>query len=79
MRPDGFNDAIIGYEHNSGNWVYDKEKMISIAVNEMSMSHEDAIEHLEYNVWGAYIGDKTPIYVQLASGDEIDDLIEMCE
>jgi len=27
------------------------------------MSHEDAIEHFDYNIAGSYVGDKTPIFV----------------
>jgi hypothetical protein len=27
------------------------------------MSYEDAIEHLEYNVFGSYVGENTPIYI----------------
>jgi hypothetical protein len=28
------------------------------------MSEEDALEHFSYNVSGAYVGDKTPIWCQ---------------
>ena len=28
-----------------------------------NMTDEEAWEYLEYNVFGAYVGDKTPIYV----------------
>jgi hypothetical protein len=76
MRPEGFDEAIIGYEHNSSVLVYDKDKMISIAIEDMDMTHEDAIEYLEYNVWGAYVGDKTPLYIQKIDGG-IEDFIEM--
>ena len=27
------------------------------------MSHEDAWDHIEYNIIGAYVGDKTPIWM----------------
>ncbi len=29
------------------------------------MTEEDAIEHYEYNIIGGWIGDKTPIVVEL--------------
>jgi hypothetical protein len=28
------------------------------------MSEEDALEHFDFNVSGAYVGEKTPIYVE---------------
>ena len=48
MKPDGFDKAIVGLEPNSQRFVYDRQKMISIAVYEMDMSHEDAIEYLKH-------------------------------
>jgi hypothetical protein len=29
------------------------------------MSSDDAMEYLDFNVLGAYMGEKTPIYVQI--------------
>ena len=71
MKPDGFDDAIVGYEPNAQRYVYDRQKMISIAVYDMEMTHEDAIEHLEYNVWGSWVGDQTPIYIELGNHDDL--------
>jgi len=62
---DGFDDAIIGLDTNNLRVVYSKQKMISILEPEMGL--DDAIEYLEFNTWCAYVGDKTPIYM-----DEID-------
>ena len=59
---DGFDDAIIGVEHISGRVVYDIDAMIEILKRE-DMSYEDAIEHLQYNVFGSYVGENTPIYI----------------
>ena len=38
MMPDGFDKAVIGMEPNSQRFVYDRQKMISIAVYDMDMS-----------------------------------------
>jgi hypothetical protein len=46
--------------------VYSKQKMIDCLVND-GMDLDEAMEYLEFNTWCAYVGDKTPIYV-----DEID-------
>jgi len=63
LTVDGFDAAVIGHEPNQDVFVYDRQKMIEIAVNTMQMTEEDAIEYLEYNVWGAYVGEHTPIYI----------------
>ena len=76
MKPDGFDKAIVGLEPNSQRFVYDRQKMISIAVYDMDMSHEDAIEYLEYNVWGAYVGEQTPIYIETGKYQDLVDLME---
>ena len=58
---DGFDDAIIGLECNNYRVVYSKQKMIEILNNETDF--EDITRHLEFNVWGAYMGCKTPMYI----------------
>ena len=62
---DGFDDAIMGLDTNSLRVVYSKQKMIKCLLKDMEL--DDAIEYLEFNTWGAYVGEQTPIYV-----DEID-------
>lgn len=59
---DGFDKAIIGYTTN-GNLVYDVSKMTNMLIEGDSMSREDAIEHLNFNVIGAYVGPMTPVYI----------------
>lgn len=65
---DGFDDAIIGVELDMEKIIYDKDKMIYILVEE-GMDPTDAIEHLEYNVWGAYVGVHTPLYIDTLQYD----------
>ena len=38
--------------------------MIGVLVNE-GMDWDDALEYIEYNVVGSYVGEKTPIYISL--------------
>lgn len=71
---DGFDAAIIGVDMASERVVYDKQKMVEILIEE-GMDSDDAIEHLEYNVWCAYVGEHTPIYVDLMDINEINDLV----
>jgi hypothetical protein len=63
MFVDGFDDAIIGIDMVSYRVVYNKEIMIELLIAE-GMSYEDALEHFSYNIEGAYVGEKTPIYCQ---------------
>jgi hypothetical protein len=66
LKADGFDDAVVGYEPNSMRLVYDRDKMIEILVNDpiTPMTEEEAIEFLEFNTWYAYVGEKTPLYIQ---------------
>jgi len=73
LKADGFDGAIIGVDANVERIVYDKHKMIEILISK-GWDHDDALEHLEYNVWCAYVGENTPIYVDVMGIDEINDL-----
>ena len=73
---DGFDDAILGFSHEwteTPKVVYSKLKMIEVCEEE-GMSVEEAIEYLEYNVWGAYVGDGTPIYADDLAGTKREDI-----
>lgn len=58
---DGFDGAIIGYHTSSERLIYSVKKCIQILMEE-GMTEEDALEHFSYNVEGAYVGEKTPIW-----------------
>jgi hypothetical protein len=59
---EGFDDAIIGVL--DGVVVYSYVGCILECVLCMGIqSIEDAIEYIDFNVVGAYVGDKTPIFV----------------
>ena len=57
---DGFDEAVIGIDEREMRVVYSVSKCIEILTRDMS--EEDAIEHFNYNVSGAYVGEKTPIW-----------------
>ena len=77
LLADGFEDAIIGLDTSNEVFrvIYDKEKMINILMCRDNMDIEEAIEHLEYNVWGAYVGEGTPIYGYEGNHNRILELI----
>lgn len=60
----GFDNAIIGVEPGSMRLVYSIKDIISELMNQ-GMTEDEAAEYFDYNVSGAYIGDLTPIYVNI--------------
>lgn len=62
-KADGFDGAVIGIDDKSMRLIYSVKKCIEILMME-DMSMEDAIEHFDFNVSGAYFGEKTPIWCQ---------------
>jgi len=65
LKADGFDEAVIGIEINTGRLVYDIFKMRELLIKNDGMSSDDVMEYLDFNVLGAYMGEKTPIYVQI--------------
>ena len=61
---DGFDDAIIGVDDENVRVVYDVFKIISILIQD-GMSTDEAFEFYHYNILGAYVGEKTPLFVKL--------------
>tara|TARA_Y100000310_G_scaffold217316_1_gene218391 strand:- start:225 stop:473 length:249 start_codon:yes stop_codon:yes gene_type:complete len=62
---DGFDDAIIGVSRtfNKISIAYDTIRCLHILMTREGMSEIDALEHFEYNIVGAYVGDYTPTFV----------------
>lgn len=60
LKVDGFDAAVIGLDENSMRLIYSVSKCIEILMEEMSQ--EDALEYFSFNVSGAYVGPKTPIW-----------------
>ena len=67
LTADGFDDALVGFTCGADLVaVYDVRKMIEILMME-GMEHDDAVEHLDYNVIGSYVGEKTPLYINFVT------------
>jgi hypothetical protein len=67
LLADGFDEALIGITDNGNNVaVYDSRKCIEILMERDDMSTDDACEFFLYNVIGSYVGDKTPVFVNLS-------------
>lgn len=73
MLADGFEEAYIGICRRFGQEAlaaYDYEKCIEILMKRDRMTREDAEEHFEYNVIGAWVGDGTPVYIKVQKKQE---------
>lgn len=68
---DGFDDAIIGVAagHDLQRVVYCYASMVEACMKEAGMTYEDAIEWIEFNTIGSYVGRSTPIYVMGIEND----------
>ena len=63
---DGFEDALIGVGviFNRSLATYDMRKCIDILIKRDGMT-EEAVEYFEFNVTGSYVGENTPVFVEL--------------
>lgn len=61
----GFDSALLGFGRRFNNIVavYSYAKCVALLVKESGMSEEEAHEYMDYNVIGAFVGDKTPIFM----------------
>lgn len=44
--------------------VYDYDKCVDILIERDGMSYDEAVDYMEFNVIGAYVGQQTPIFLQ---------------
>ena len=64
MLAHGFDAAVIGITFGANMIaVYSVQACLDILMEEDEMSFTDALEYFEFNMAGAYVGEKTPIFV----------------
>jgi hypothetical protein len=76
---DGLEDALVGVSYRCNQppiAVYDIEKIIAIYMDRDGMSEEEAREFFEFNVIGAWVGDRTPAFIAPMRIDELNSAIE---
>ena len=61
LLADGFDEAIIGVDESSMRLVYSVTKCLEI-LQAQGMDEVESLEYFSYNVSGAYMGEKTPIW-----------------
>lgn len=60
----GLNDAIVGVSTDN-RLVYSVDKIIEILTLEQGMTYEESMEYFCFNIQDAYMGEKTPIFINL--------------
>ena len=62
---DGFDEAVIGIVERAGLLAvcYDRNKILKILMRDMNL--DEAMEYYEFNILGAYMGEHTPVYLDL--------------
>ena len=66
MQEEEYDQAIIGVAERAGMdsvIAYSTDKIIDILCR--SMPYEEAVEHFDFNIAAAYMGEKTPIFISL--------------
>jgi hypothetical protein len=73
---DGLDEAIVGFAQQASKdavAVYSYGKILSIL--QRDMSYDDAVEHFEFNIAGAWVGESTPMVLytedDLPGGDNL--------
>lgn len=71
---DGFDDAILGVAHRACQplaVLYSYKKCVEILTSgEDPMDYDSAVEYLDFNTMGAYVGERTPVFLMdETSGD----------
>ena len=62
---DGFADAAIGFVCNAGieAVVYSRRRVTELLMEE-GLTEEEAVEYIDYNIAGAYVGEHTPLLLE---------------
>lgn len=64
LKADGFDNAIIGVDQASMRLIYSVRLCVSTIEFDSNITKTEAIEYFEFNVRGAYVGEKTPIWCE---------------
>ena len=66
LLADGFDDALIGHTQGVNVVaVYEYDMCVHILMDRDGMTCTEAIEFMDFNVLGSYVGPKTPMFVSL--------------
>jgi len=84
LLADGFEDCFIGFgrQFNTPVSVYDYDKCVDKILKDSERScdakihdecdhYNEAVEYMEFNVVGAWVGESTPVYITVGSLEEL--------
>ena len=66
LLADGFEAALIGVgtQFNTELAIYDFDKCVSVLMERDGMEEDEAVEFLEFNTTGAWVGNNTPVFLR---------------
>ena len=80
VKADGLEDAIIGVGSRINMpevLIYSYNKAVDIFMKRDGMTYEEAVEWMEFNVVGAWVGETTPIFVhEIPSDQDVDEFLK---
>ena len=80
VKANGLEDAIIGVGSRMNMpdvLIYSYNKCVKIFMEKEGWTHEEAVEWMDFNVVGAWVGETTPIFVhEIPSDQKIDEFLE---
>ena len=70
LTADGYDGALIGIgtQFNTALAVYDWEECVELCIKD-GMEYAEAVEYMDFNVTGAYMGKGTPIFLTHKAGE----------
>lgn len=74
---EGADDAILGFIQRCGQppvAIYDNDRLIEHFMAQ-GMTFEEAVEWIDYNVIGAWVGEGTPAVLVRATREDLDELL----
>ena len=66
LKADGFDSGVIGVAYRCAQQpilAYDYYKCVEILMERAGMSRKGAMEYMDFNVVGSYVGEGTPCFV----------------
>ena len=76
MKCDGYDDCVIGADIRTDVLVYDARRIIFKLMEIEKLSYDEALEFAEFNIFGAYVGEGTPIFSWPQTFEEIAELFQ---
>lgn len=66
MDPEYLDEAIIGVAIRIGFEAvcYDSSRVVELLMEYDGLTEEEAIEHMEYNMKGSWVGEHTPVFLE---------------